>query len=278
MESIYSDKYDDFVVAIESSTEPNTDFEIISEHKGANGSLSFLRFRTCLQTFAERNRNRRKWVSKWMKVMLDTPEIKELLVNGGVPGENGHPVASTGQITMERILTIDPNNISHVIKEFIWPSDNKLDGIIETVDDINGPGAKFRNNILQGLPVSFSTRSVIPQRRNPDGTIDQTGPGRYVTSDRVYIPSHKEAYIDKTVPVKDICKKSKFETVMESYVSFTAEHSGKFNRILDGMDPALESAKIGETGMITIPTSQGTVGIYPELKYRREFADIMSNL
>lgn len=273
--SSYVDKFDDYVIAIESNTEPNADFQIIGEKKNSNGDLLYLRFRACLQTFGNRNRNRRLWLSKWMRPMIESPENKELLQNGGIPGEAGHPVPATGQVTIERILTIDPNNVSHVVKEYLWPTDDKMDGIIETVDDIDGPGAKFRNNIIQGLPISFSTRSVIPQRRNPDGTIDQTGIGRYVCSDRVYIPSHKEAYIDKTIPVKEVCKKDRFETVMESFTSYTVEHSDKINRIVDRMQPAMESAQIGSSGMVSIPTKEGIVGVYPELKYRKELADIM---
>jgi hypothetical protein len=276
--TMYLDNYLDYNIVVESATEPNTGFQLLDEKKSPNGDLSYLKFRACLQTFTGRNRNRRLWVTRWTRPMFEAPEIKELLQHGGVPGEAGHPVPPTGEVTIERILTIDPNNISHVIKEYIWPSDTRVDGIIETIDDGNGPGDKFKRHILQGLPVSFSTRSVIPQRKNPDGTIDQTGPGRYVTSDRVFLPSHKEAYIDKSIPVKNICKPNHFETVMESYVSFVTEKSDKMNRILDGMDVAMESASMDKNGMITVPTSEGIVCAYPELKYRREFADIMKNL
>jgi len=273
----YTDKFLDYSVVIESQTEPNMGFRLIKEGKTENG-LSFLRFGTCLQTFGQRNRNRRLWLSKWMRMMINSPEVQELLRNGGVPGENGHPVPDTGEVTMERILTIDPNNISHVIKEFKWMGEDRLDGIVETLDDGNGPGDKFKRHIMQGLPVSFSTRSVIPQRRNPDGTIDQTGPGRYVTSDRVFIPSHKEAYIDKSIPVKNICKQDHFETCMESFVSYIAERSDKVNRIIDGMDPVMESMTMDKNGIVSVKTNEGIALIRPELKYRQEFADFMKSL
>ena len=97
---------------------------------------------------------------------------------------------------------------------------------------------------LYELSSRFSTRSLIPQRKNPDGSIDQTGIGRYVCSDRVYLPSHKEAYINKNIPVKNICKANKFESVMESYVADILNRSDKVNRILDGMQPAMESAPL----------------------------------
>lgn len=267
----------DYSIVVESQTEPNAGFELLSEGKNENG-ISFLRFKSCLQTFGNRNRNRRLWQSKWMRPMIAAPEIQELLMAGGVPGEAGHPIPATGQVTMERILTIDPNNISHVIKSYDWVGENRLDGIIETVDDGNGPGDKFKRNIMQGLPVSFSTRSIIPQRKNVDGSIDQTGPGRYVTSDRVFLPSHKEAYIDNSIPVKNICKKDHFETVMESFVSYVTDRSEKINRIVDDMHPAMESATIDKNGIVSVRTEQGIALIRPENKYRREFADIMKSL
>lgn len=273
----YLDNFLDYSIVIESQTEPNQGFELLHEEKGANG-LSFLRFKTCLQTFGNRNRNRRLWFSKWMRMMLAATEVQELLREGGVPGENGHPVPPSGEVTMERILTIDPNNISHVIKSFDWVGENTLNGVVETIDDGNGPGDKFKRHIMQGLPVSFSTRSLIPQRKNPDGSIDQTGPGRYVTSDRVFIPSHKEAYIDKSIPVKNICKKDHFELCMESFVSYVAERSEKINRIVDDMDPAMETASMDRTGVFSVKTSEGTALIYPESKYHREFADLMKSL
>lgn len=275
MNKFMIDDFDAYVVAIESTSEGP--IEIIKDGKNKNG-VNFLRFKACLQTFEGPNRNRRRWYSKYARPMFEAPEIKELLQAGGVPGENGHPVPDTGNVTIERILTIDPNNVSHVVKEYIWPNDNRVDGIIETVDDIDGPGTKFRKNILQGLPVSFSTRSVIPQQKNPDGSIEQLGIGRYVCSDRVYLPAHKMAYLDKSFPVKDICTMSKFEQVMESYTTFVTETSEKVNRIVDRMDPAMESASISKNGIISIPTREGIVGIYPELKYRRELADLMTNL
>ena len=271
------DKYLDFSIVVESQTEPNQGFEIIGEGKNSDG-LSYLRFKSCLQTFGSRNRNRRLWQSKWMRPMISAPEIQELIMAGGVPGEAGHPIPPTGKVTMERILTIDPNNISHVVKEYIWKGENQLDGIIETVDDGNGPGDKFKRNIMQGLPVSFSTRSIIPQRKNADGSTDQTGPGRYVCSDRVFLPSHKEAYIDKSIPVKNVCKKDHFETVMESFVSYVVDGSEKVNRIIDDMHPALESAVMDKSGTLSIQTESGIALIRPEVKYRREFADVMRSL
>jgi hypothetical protein len=271
------DKFSDFFIVVE-QTSPGDKIEILKMEE-VNG-LSYLRFRATLQSFTKRNRNRRLWFSKYMKIMMNAPEVLELVNAGGVPGENGHPVPATGEVTIERILTIDPNNLSHIIKSFEWErDDSKVHGIIETLDE--GPGSagiKFMRNILQGMDPSFSTRSVIPQRKNPDGTIDQTGVGRYVTSDRVILPSHDDAYIDKSIPVKNIITKPKFETVMESFVSFVVNKSDKVNRIIDGMSPVIESAYIDKTGMLSIPTPSGNALIFPETKYRNDLKDFMKSL
>lgn len=275
--NFFNDKYNDFCVVIENTLSPEDRETQIISHKQDN-ELNFLRFRTCLQSFGRRNRNRRLWISKIMKQMLAEPHVNELLNAGGIPGENGHPVPPTGQVTMERILTIDPNNMSHVIRSFEWIGE-KLYGIIDTLDEGPGtPGYKFMRNILQNIDPSFSLRSVVPQRKNPDGSIDVTGKGRFVTFDRVILPSHDDAYIDKTIPVKNIIKADRFETVMESYTDFVVESSDKVNRIIDKMEPVLESAMIDKNGVLSVNTKEGRIFVAPETKYRREISSFMQNL
>lgn len=273
-----NDKFNDFFVVIEQTSPRDQKIEIL-DMKDGNG-LSYLKFRACLQSFTKRNRNGRLWQSGYMKKMMTTREIQELLAAGGVPGENGHPVPDSGEVTVERILTINPNNLSHLIKSYEWErDDSRVYGIIETLDE--GPGSagyKFMKNILQGMIPSFSARSIVPQRKNPDGTIDVTGVGRYVTSDRVILPSHDDAYLDKAVPIKNIITKSKFETVMESFVSYVVDKSDKVNRIVDGLDPAMESVTMDKTGMMSIKTNIGTALIFPESKYRNELKDFMKSL
>jgi hypothetical protein len=234
--SDYEDKYLDYYAVIEQSSPDNSDMKILDTHEDNNG-LNYLRFSACLQSFGKRNRNRRLWLDSTMKQMLAAPHVPELLQRGGIPGENGHPVPATGAVTMERILTIDPNNMSHVIKDFTWKG-NLLYGTIETLDEgPNSPGNKFMRNIMQGMDPSFSLRSVVPQRKNPDCSIDVTGAGRFVTFDRVILPSHEEAYIDKSVPIKDIITKNNFETVMESFTDYMINNSDKVRMIIDKMGP-----------------------------------------
>lgn len=271
---VLTDKYLDYYAVVE-QTSPDTHIEILN----TPNSVNFLRFRACLQSFGHLNRNRRLWMANIMKQMLSSPHVSELLSRGGIPGENGHPVPQTGQVTMERILTVDPNNMAHVIKSFDWQG-NLLYGVIDTLDE--GPGSagyKFMKNIEQGLDPSFSLRSVVPQRKNADGSITVTGPGRFVTYDRVILPSHEEAYIDKAVPVKNIISKDKFETVMESYTDYVLASSDKVRQIIDNSEPALESAQITKEGFVSInTTNEGRLFMKPELKYRKEISDLMKNL
>jgi len=272
MPSFNSD-YLDYYAVIEQSSPDNSNMQIL------NSGTNFLRFRAGLQSFGHLNRNRRLWISSTMKQMLASPHVAELLSKGGIPGENGHPVPTVGQVTMERILTIDPNNMSHVIKSFEWNGEI-LYGIIDTLDE--GPGSagyKFMKNIEQGMDPSFSLRSVVPQRKNADGSITVTGPGRFVTYDRVILPSHEEAYIDKSVPIKNIITKDKFETVMESFTDLVLMNSDKVKRIIDNAEPALESAQITKEGMLTINTeNEGKLFIKPEMKYRKEISGLMRSL
>ena len=273
-----NDNYCDFFAVMEQALAPEErQFEILKTDN-SNG-LSFLRFRSCMQSFTKRNRNARLWPARFMKPMMQTKEILELLRAGGVPGENGHPVPDTGAVTMERILTINPNNLSHIVKQYDWEGDNKVFAIVETLDEGPGsPGYKFMRNILQGIKPAFSTRSIVPQRKNPDGTIDVTGIGRFVCHDRVFVPSHDDAYIDESIPIKNIITKSKFEACMESYVSFVVEKSDKVNIITDGLGAAMESATMDRNGMLSVPIEGGRALLYPENKYRKEFKDFIKTL
>lgn len=270
------DRYLDYYIVVEQDSGPSPeDFKLLKV-ADTNG-LNFLRFRTCLQTFGKRNLNGRLWHGQHLKAMIQDPGVQRYLIRG-FPGENGHPVPAVGQVTLERIFTIDPNNTSHKILEFQWENDNKLCGIIETLDEgVGSPGYRFMRNILQKMDPCFSLRSVVPQRKNPDGTIDVTGPGRLVTFDRVHGPSHEEAFIDKSIQIKEIITKPHFETVMESFSNFVMDRSDKVNRIVDGMQPAMESVSIEKNGTIGVNTKEGRIFIAPEQKFRAEYNDFIKN-
>ena len=272
------DNYLDYFAVME-ETSPQIPIEIKHEGKGSNNELSFLRFRACLQSFGSRNRNRRLWQAKHMKTMLSQPHVYELLKKSGIPGENGHPIPATGEVSMERIVTIDPNNMSHRIIAFDWVGENYVYGTIETLDE--GPGSagyKMMRNIMQGMQPSFSVRTLVPMRKNADGSTDVTGAGRYITHDRVILPSHSEAYLDESVPIKNIVTKPQFDHVMESFTDIILDRSEKVNRIIDNSNPVMESASIDKNGIFSIKTDEGRLFIAPEKSFRNEISDLLRNM
>lgn len=276
---MYLDKSVDYYIVVESALEQDERaIKVIDE----SNSSKFIRFETKLQSFRlPRNRNKRGWKSIYVKQMAAAPTVVELIRAKSFVGEAGHPVPAVGSVTMERILTIDPNNVSHRINKLDFRNgDLDLFGEIDTIDDGNGPGDKLRRNILQGIIPAFSLRSVVPQRKNEDKTIDVLGPGRMVCYDRVYLPSHEDAYMNVEVPVKSITTRNKFESVMESFGRTIIETSDKIRKTLDGMEPALEGAAydIG-SDMLSIPVDgNARVFVAPEIKYRREIRNLYDEL
>lgn len=289
--SILSSDYDNFFVVIEQVVEPMIE-KITPISKDG---LEFLRWRQCLQRANSRNRNGRLWPLQHLKTMTNASTVQEWL-RVGWPGEAGHPVPDTGKVTTERIMTIDPLRISHLVRTLEWEGDF-LYGIMETIDDGPGcPGTKFKREIMQGMEPAVSARTLIPQRVNPDGTMDVIGPGTLRCYDRVFGPSHPEAYVDKSIPIKSICKKAEFETVVESMAggmeSFFGEFgedlirkSEKIKRIINKQNIIMESASMDKNGVFAVKADNvdgmGTPGvacIVPELSYRKEFSGYLNSL
>lgn len=275
--TLYDDRFNDFYIVMEQTSPEDPKINIIGD--GSKEGLSYLRFSTCLQSFRGRNRNRRLWKADQVRTMVNDRPVQELIRKNSFVGEAGHPVPMDGKVTLERILTIDPNNCSHRIVSLSWPSNEELHGIVETLDEGPGtPGYRLMKNIMQGIIPAFSLRSIVPQRKNADGSTDVIGPGRCVTYDRVYLPSHEEAYMDVEIPVKKVVTKDNFTTVMESYTDFMLNHSDKVRGIIDKMSPAIETASYDvKTGLVTMNTEEGRVFIAPEVKYRKEFKSIFDN-
>ena len=274
---MFNDEYKDYYVVMEATSPEDAKVEMLEE-KSSEG-VNYLRFSTCLQAFRGRNRNRRLWKAEHVRAMLNADTIQELIRMKSFVGEAGHPVPDTGKVTIERILTIDPLRCSHRIVSLNWPNDSEVHGIIETLDEgVGSPGYRLYKNILQGIVPAFSFRSLVPQRKNADGSTDTIGPGRGVTYDRVYLPSHKEAYRDIEIPVKTIIEKPEFETVMESFTDFVTSHSDKVRSIVDDMDPVMESAYIDpKTSIMTMKTGVGRIFVAPEAKYRKEIRGMFMN-
>jgi len=277
-----SSAYYDFYAVVESavnSEDREKSYQIIGEGKRPDGSLSFLRYQGCLQTVGKRNRNRRLWTKQIVDIMMNAPHIVEQIRRaGGLPGENGHPIPATGQVTMERLVTIDPNNLAILLKEWWWEGD-KLMGIVETLDQGEGtPGNRLMMNMMQGIIPAHSARTLVPQKRNPDGSIDVTGPGRMVCYDRVHGPSCEEAYQNPSIPVKNIVKKAEFETAMESFSDYILEKSEAAKHVIEGLQPVMESAIVTKSGMYSVDTkSEGRLFIPVERNLRADISDFMRN-
>lgn len=266
--------------AVMESTKPDdTSINILSHIE--NNTIHSLRFSTCLQSFGKRNRNGRLWQKKYMEIALLSPMIHELMTKGDWAGENGHPIPDVGDPSINRIATINPNNICHKILNFEFRGD-LLYGEIETIDDISGPGMKFYKSIIQHMEPAFSLRSLVPQRKNSDGTIDVLGPGRVITYDRVILPSHEEAYRDINVDIRQVVSSSQYSEVMESLIMpYIADHSDAFKYVTDGISPAMESSSYDhKNGLISIKTddpNRSRIFIKAENDVQSHINDFMKN-
>ena len=264
-------------------------FEIIGDPKSENSESNYIEWRQCLLSFGNYNRNGRKWVANHFRQTLMHPWFRQQLYEkGGVPGEAGHPIIQTqgAKLSMERLLTIDPDNMCLVLKSIEWDGENACYGVLQTLDDGNGPGDKFRRSILQGLIPSVSVRSIVPQAKTPDGHIDVVGPGRVICWDRVIYPSDPTAFADCSKSFEITNKKvNKLSGASESSVSIGISLdeiagdiynlSDNCKYVLDGLEPAMESATIDSSGLFSVGTANGHVFIPLEDSLRRDINHLM---
>lgn len=237
--------------------------------------MQYIRFRACLQAFVEAlNRNKRRWKPGFIKTMIEAEIVQEMLRNGGVPGEAGHPVPDSAQPTLERICTIDPMNVSHYIENFEWKDGDKyLYGNVRTAAGQGDcPGTRLMTQVLSGVTPAFSARTIVPQKKMADGTTTVLGPGRLVCYDWVYGPSHKEAYRDLSTRVQLIDKRNfdvdlATESACFNYLQdMTAEvirKSYNVNLALEGYDPVMETCTIDKNGNFSCDTHEGDSLIIP---------------
>lgn len=189
-----------------------------------DNGLFYISFEAVIQSLDVYNRNRRLYTKDAILGSLAADHITELIENKTWCGEAGHPNSTDPK----RIVTIDPKLVSHKIVQY-WNTGNLLNAKIETIDDVNGFGRKMTNFILQGGEPAFSLRALCPLLKNSDGTAICNKTGHIVTYDWVILPSHKEAYRDKSKPI---------DKMVQSLESFG-------NELDDNMIPVNESALIG---------------------------------
>lgn len=283
--------YPFYAVMEEAPTGEAQRFEIIGESSKSDTGVNYLEWRQCLLVFNKFNRNRRWWGADHFRKSLMHPWISQLFAKGGVPGEQGHPTPDCGKLSLERLYFIDPNRTCLLLKNYEFDGDKALYGTIQTLDDgEGGPGDRLRRNILQGIIPSVSVRSVVPQRKNPDGSITVIGPGRIVCWDRVYYPSDDQAFADTAKPFKITNKNVKVSSKMGAateavnmeipfddldFTSYYYNKSEACKRITDGLDVAMESASIDSMGIFSVMTSDGHLFIPMEEKLRSGIKDLM---
>lgn len=163
-----------------------------------DNGLFYVKFETVLQSFGIKNRNGRIYEGDPMMASLGADHIRELILNKSWKGEAGHPLSKD----TARIVTIDPKLTSHKINSY-YRSGNLLKGEIETLDD-GAYGTQMTKNILQGMEPAFSLRALAPLVKKHDGTSIMKGKAHIVTYDWVILPSHVEAYRDKSKPIEKI--------------------------------------------------------------------------
>lgn len=173
---------------------PVQNMKVINE----NG-LFYLEYETTLQTFNTQNRNKRIYPGKHMVPSLNAEHIQELEKKKSWCGEAGHPNSSE----VQRLLTIDPDKISHKILSHTV-NESICKGVIQTL--CNDVGINKARLILQGLEPAYSLRALAPLSARPDGVNVVAGKAHVVTYDWVILPSHKEAYRDESSPIKAITK------------------------------------------------------------------------
>jgi Prohead core protein protease. len=247
--------------------------------------LFYVNFDTVLQVFDRQNRNRREYRSAPMKASLSAPHISELIENRTWCGEAGHPMSDD----VKRILTIDPNNVSHRINKFWYKGDNVLMGNIDTFDD-NGPGSKFTRMILQGMEPAFSLRALAQLTKFQDGSAVMQSRCHIVCYDWVILPSHPEAYRDKSKPIQKIVKSFNSGTnivsegtlipVNESQIKdFIKMESKNLRAVSNVYEVAMESMEVSEDFKnVIVREGNRTFVVKIEDRIKQDIRSFMSKL
>ena len=142
-----------------------------------------------LQRANSRNRNGRLYDSRDLFPALTSAKSRELLSTGW-GSENGHPLVKD----LARQQTIDPNNVVAYIKD-IWTEGYLIKAYVR---GSNLPiGEAFDLDLRDGYIPAWSLRAL--------GTVEETHRRaevkniNIITWDRVFYPSHPEAYTDGIV-------------------------------------------------------------------------------
>lgn len=171
-------------VICEEAAEPIDTPKIISSGKNRR-----VTGRGTLQRAESKNRNGRWYGKKELFGQVGCPRTKEML-RTGFGSENGHPLSQD----LARQQTIDPNNVVAFFKD-IW---TEGDLIKADFFGSNLPiGEAFDQDLRDGLLPAWSLRALGSIENTPRGA--EVRGLKVITWDRVYYPSHPEAYTDGIV-------------------------------------------------------------------------------
>lgn len=165
-----------------------------------NGLL-YVKFDTVLQSFNVKNRNKRIYDGDAILESLAADHVQELIREGSFVSEYGHPLDQQ----MSRVSQIDPARICGRINSY-YRTGNILRGEFESFDD-GALGTVLTRRILQKMNPAFSLRAIAPLHVNKNGDKVMKSKAHIVAFDVVVLPSHKEAYRDKTKELQ-ICRES----------------------------------------------------------------------
>lgn len=246
--------------------------------------VEFLRFRSILQSLGVQNRNRRTYTIEAIKRAIMADHIQELIRQKSFQGEAGHPLSND----TSRVMTVDPERASHVITNIEVIGD-LVYGDIETLADINGPGTRFMGKILQGMEPAFSLRAMAALTKKGDGSSLANGRVHMVTYDQVILPSHKEAYRDKSTKIVKVNKGFEGECVTEGGIlipltesaikDFIAMESANVKLVSNFCEVAMESMELtSDMKKVILREGNQTYHVKLEDKIKHEVRNFMMNL
>lgn len=178
-----AEKVDYVGCIINEETTANVEFKIQSENK--NG---FVLAEGIIQRGNEVNRNRRFYPTSELRRAINAPRQKELVETGNFKGEAGHPLDKT----LARQSKVDPTC------EQVWYTKLWMDGDYVKAHfrgTNNDLGRSFNDDLKDGQRPSFSLRA-LGSLVNENGKMTVRNM-QMVAYDRVYFPSHPEAYTTK---------------------------------------------------------------------------------
>lgn len=283
--------YDDNTLYILSECAVNPEdmkIDILNESSvDINGSKrKIVTIDTTLQSFEVMNWNQRIYGGNIVMDSLDNDGmIQNDLKKGQWIGEYGHPL----DLSPRRQMIIYPPTSSHRILNYRREG-NLLNGHVQTL--ANDMGTQMMECILQGVPASFSLRSL--------GSVDMStrrvkAPLKIVTYDSVFRPSHIEAYQNDIlteastfIPTGDTLLDIMTESAvfvpinesMEQLLGYAKERSENIQIVADmfKLDSVECTLCENATRMNIKIDNENTVNIPIESAISMQYADILKNV